>query len=351
MSASTLSSSPEFVSETVFKRDVFSETHSGHLRGRGGERVIRRIVTASPIWTRPLAWILARREIRALKAVRGIEGTPTLIATDRDGLMRDWLDGAPIQIARPSGREWYLGAHRILRELRRSGVTHNDLAKPQNWLMRADGSAAVIDFQLASVHRRKGLLYRIMAYEDFRHLLKQKRAFAPELLTPTAKRILARRSLPSRIWMASGKKLYNLFTRKVLHWSDGEGTHDRIDREGPAIRAALEADPRVTGFALLTYSLPAKGVGLYAFVETGLGEKAVRALLPGAAIELVQPVATLPRRADGSVREDVLMLVALNQVTQVEALLEREPELAPVLRPIVADRRNFTDRRLTHTEL
>ena len=89
-----------FVSETVFKRDVFSETHAGHLTGRGGERVIRRIVTASPIWTRPLAWTLARREIRALRAVRGIEGTPTLISTDRDGLIRDWLDGSPIQIAR-----------------------------------------------------------------------------------------------------------------------------------------------------------------------------------------------------------------------------------------------------------
>jgi serine/threonine protein kinase len=349
--ASILSSSPEFVSETVFKRDVFSETHSGHLRGRDNERVIRRIVTASPIWTRPLAWVLARREIRALKAVRGITGTPTLIATDRDGLLRDWLDGAPIQIARPSDREWYRGAHIILRELRKRGVTHNDLAKPQNWLMRADGSAAVIDFQLASVHRWKSPLFRVMAYEDFRHLLKQKRSFAPELLTPTARRILARRSLPSRIWMASGKKLYNLFTRRVLHWSDGEGTHDRIDREGPAIRAAFQADPRVTGFALLTYSLPAKGVGLYAFVETELDEKAVRAIVPASAIELVQPVAALPRRDDGSVREDVLMLVALNQITQIESLLEREPELSSVLRPIVSARRNFTDRRLTQTEL
>ncbi len=90
--------------------------------------------------------------------------------------------------------------------MRRMGVTHNDLAKPQNWLMTPEGEAAVIDFQLASVHRRRGAFYRLLAYEDFRHLIKQKRAFASDLMTPTEKRILARRSLPSRIWLATGKK-------------------------------------------------------------------------------------------------------------------------------------------------
>ena len=169
-------------------------------------------------------------------------------------------------------------------------------------------------------------------------------------MTPTGSRILARRSLPSRIWLATGKKVYNFVTRRLLNWSDGEGTHDRIDREGPAIRDALAADPRITGVALMTYSLPSKGVGLYAFVETALDEKAVRALLPGQSIELLQPVAALPRDAEGDLRRDALSLVALNQITAIEELLRREPDLAPALRPIVAERRNFTDRRLTNTE-
>ena len=189
-----------------------------------------------------------------------------------------------------------------------------------------------------------------MAYEDFRHLLKQKASFAPQLMTPTARRILKRRSLPSRIWLATGKKVYNFFTRRLLNWSDGEGTRDRIDTEGPMIRAALEQDPRVTGYAILTYSLPSKGVGLYVFVETALGEGDIRAILPGHAIELLQTAPALPRREDGTVREDALMLVALNQVTAAEELMRNEPETAPVLRPILNGRLNFTDRRLTHTE-
>ena len=46
--------------------------------------------------------------------------------------------------------------HKLLREMRRAGVTHNDIAKPQNWLMTPEGRAAVIDFQLASVHESAG---------------------------------------------------------------------------------------------------------------------------------------------------------------------------------------------------
>lgn len=345
MSDPSAPKNPEFVSETLFKRDIFSETHSGHLRGDSGTRVIRRIVTASPLWSRPLAWILARREIRALKAVRGIDGTPTLISTDRDGLLRDWLDGTPIQNARPSEDLWFRDAFRILREMRRRRITHNDLAKPQNWLMRPDGRAAVIDFQLASVHRFRTPLYRIMAYEDFRHLLKQQKAYAPETMTPTGRRILATRSLPSHIWRTSGKRVYEFVTRRLLNWSDGEGTHDRLDREGPTIRAKLEADPRVTGCQLVTFTQVARGIGLYAFVETALDEEAVRALIPDHDVDLVQPVERMPRREDGSIRNDVLTLVALNQIADLEVLLDREPDLVPVLRPIIGSRRNFSDRR------
>jgi len=201
---------PEFVETAVFKRDVFSETRAGYFAGDPETRIIRRVVSAAPWWSKPLAWILARREIRGLKTVRGIEGVPQLLYTDRDGLYRSWTDGTPLHLARPSDPKWYRTAHRILRDMRRMGVTHNDLAKPQNWLMTPEGEAAVIDFQLASVHRRRGAFYRLLAYEDFRHLIKQKRAFASDLMTPTEKRILARRSLPSRIWLATGKKSLQL---------------------------------------------------------------------------------------------------------------------------------------------
>jgi hypothetical protein len=341
---------PDFVSESVLKRDVFSETHKGHFEGDADTPVVRRMVSAAPRWSRPLGWVLAWREIAALRAVKGIAGTPQLIATDRHGLMRSWTEGVPLHLARPARAEWYHDAERLLREFRRAGITHNDLAKPQNWLMTPDGHAAVIDFQLASRHRRRGRLYRLMAYEDFRHLIKQRRAFAPHLMTPTATRILARRSLPSLVWRASGKKLYNLLTRGLFQWSDSEGTHGRIRREGPAIVAALRQCDGVQDIALTVYPLPRKGVGIYAFVE--IPNLAGASALAGNAktADLVQAVAELPRDGNGRLRMDILHLIAMNQITELGRVVGKDKELAGIVAPIAAGRLNLADRRISRLE-
>ncbi|SEK60209.1 serine/threonine protein kinase [Roseovarius nanhaiticus] len=335
-----------FVPKTVHKRDIFSETISGDLEGIPDYPVVLRKLDTVPWYARPIAWALARKEIRGLRAVQGIEGCPALVRVDKTGLLRSWTRGTPLQLAQPSDAAWYRDAKRLLRQMRSKGVTHNDIAKPQNWLMTPDGRAAVIDFQLASVHRRRGRLFRVMAREDLRHLLKQKRAYAPDLLTPSEHRMLAQKALPSRIWMATGKRAYNFITRRLMNWSDGEGTEDRIQRDGPALTAALMAHPEVAGVALATYALPAKGVGLYAFVETTLSADALTTLAPEPRPEAIQPVATLPRHADGSVREDALALIAANRLDELAQLQERAPELAKALAPIIANRLNLTDRVL-----
>lgn len=335
-----------FVAETVHKRDVFSETISGHLAEDPSQKVVLRKLDGVPFYARPVAWYLARKEIRGLRAVAGVDGTPTLLRVDKTGLLRSWSHGTPLQLAKPAHAQWYKDARRLLREMRRRGVTHNDIAKPQNWLMSPDGRAAVIDFQLASVHRRQGKIFRIMAREDLRHLLKQKRAFAPELLTPAEKNMLARKSIPSQIWMATGKRAYNFITRSLMNWSDGEGTEDRIENDGAAVRSILLAHEKISDIALATYALPAKGVGLYVFAQTDLGDDELRALVPEKQAELVQPVATLPRHADNTPRMDALHLVATNRLDELELLIETDPELGEILRPIIAARLNLTDRIL-----
>jgi hypothetical protein len=172
----------EFVAKTVHKRDIFSETISGHLKGDAQCSVVLRKLAGVPWFARPLAWALARREIKALRRVQGIAGCPVLLRVDKTGLLRSWTKGTPVHLAKPSNPGWYRDARRLLREMRRAGVTHNDIAKPQNWLCTPEGGAAVIDFQLASVHRRRGKIFRTLAREDLRHLLKQKRSFAPPVV-------------------------------------------------------------------------------------------------------------------------------------------------------------------------
>jgi hypothetical protein len=84
-----------------------------------------------------------------------------------------------------------------------------------------------VDFQLAMVSVRRGRLFRALAREDLRHLLKHKRTYCPERQTARERRILATPALHSRIWMATGKPVYRFVTRRLLGWEDREGASDR----------------------------------------------------------------------------------------------------------------------------
>jgi len=280
-----------------------------------------------------------------------VPAVPQLIHVDSDGLYRSWSEGTPLHLARPDRAEFYRQAHQLLRQLRRRGLTHNDLAKPQNWLMTPQGAPALIDFQLASRHRRRGLIFRYFAYEDFRHLIKQKKSFARELMTPTEWRIVEQRSWPSRLWLKTVKKIYNFCTRTLFNWSDGEGTGDRVQIQEPAIRALLSSHPDIRDLALTSYSRAAHTAGLYLFVETDqLSEEEIRQLLKQQRVEAIQPVRHLPRRPDGQLRDDILRLIAINELGELEILCQMEPQMAELIAELIQGRRNFTDRRLYQFE-
>lgn len=222
------------MSEVELKRDIFG---SVWLRlGADGQPagVLREWRRSSP-WVRPLASWLARREARALRRLDGMAGIPRLKSYARGALAREWIDGAPMQKAQPRDPRYFREASRLLRALHRRNVVHNDLAKEPNWLVTPEGSPALVDFQLASTVHRRSRLFRALAHDDLRHLLKHKRSYLPERLTAREQRILATPSWLSRLWMASGKRVYLLVTRRWLGWADREGAGDRGLRDrGPS---------------------------------------------------------------------------------------------------------------------
>jgi RIO-like serine/threonine protein kinase len=112
--------------------------------------------------------------------------------------------------------------------MHRRGVAHNDLAKEPNFLVTADGGPAIVDFQLAMVTKNRGRLFRMLAREDIRHLLKHKRTYCAEALTARERRILENPSWPARLWAATGKPVYLFITRRVMGWQDREGAGDRV---------------------------------------------------------------------------------------------------------------------------
>ncbi|ULU25314.1 serine/threonine protein kinase [Dyella terrae] len=193
------------------------------MTARGGVRVIRRDVMAARWWARAVARRAAAREARALAKLDGIDGVPALLGWDGHELLRGYIAGAPMQQAQPHDRAYYREALRLLARLHRRGVVHNDLAKEPNWLVRADGRPAVVDFQIAWTRGKRGALFRLLAREDLRHLLKHKRTYCPDALTARQRVILDTPAMHSRVWRATGKRVYKLIARRVFGYWDNEG--------------------------------------------------------------------------------------------------------------------------------
>ncbi len=334
-------------SGVVLKRDVFSTIERGRFRTDRGEvdAVLRRL-DGVPWWSRPLAHELFRRERRALAVAGPLGIAPPLLYGGRHVLVRGWIDGVPLHIAKPHGDAGYFRAAKAaLRALHRAGVAHNDLAKEQNWLYAQDGGHGrpyLTDFQLAACFRRRGRLFRIARYEDLRHLLKHKRRYAPDALTTAERRVLARKSFITRTWMATGKKLYYAITRG-LNVTDREGRGMRFIREAPSIAAKLRSHPQVRDVAVVAFPDRRAGTGLYAFVEGSADDRELFDFLGATRPEHLQIVDALPRNGQGEIRSEILELVALNQLDLIAPLLKSDAERAIVGR-IVAGRRNLRDR-------
>jgi RIO-like serine/threonine protein kinase len=201
----------------LLKKDLFGEIWQ---ISAGGQVHIVRDAGAANAYVRWLARRLLRRETGVLAALESIEGIPQLVDFDAQRLTRTYMSGLPMQHSRPRDPRYFKAAARLLRRLHRSGVVHNDLAKEPNILVRDDGSPAFIDFQLAWFAPQRGRLFRWLAYEDLRHLLKHKRSYCPENLPSCA----------SRAFRSTVKPLYLFITRRILGWADREGATDRGDQ-------------------------------------------------------------------------------------------------------------------------
>jgi hypothetical protein len=335
----------------LLKRDVFSTVERGRFRDEAGEvdAVLRRLDQVPP-WSFPLALHLFSRERRALTLARDLEVGPKLLWAGKRALVRGFIDGAALHLAKPHGDlAYFRSAKAALRKLHRAGICHNDLAKEQNWLVGRDGHAYLTDFQLAACFKRRSRLFRIAAYEDLRHLLKHKRSYAPEALTPKERRILARKSVVASVWLKTGKKVYQAITRGLFNFTDREGGGKRLVNDAPVLIELIRKNPQVRDAAIVAFADRKVGVGLYAFVEADQAalERQLRSELSSAKgvrpPEHIQVVHALPRDAAGKPRTEILQLVAMNQVDLIEPMMKNDADRA-FLKDILEQRKNLRDR-------
>jgi predicted Ser/Thr protein kinase len=209
----------------LLKKDVFGRIE---LVSTEHGPIVRRSAREARFPFRLAARRLLALEARALAALDEVDGVPQLLRADRETLEREYIDGQPMQEGRPTSPDYFAEAQRLLRRIHRAGVAHNDLAKEPNLLVTRSGHPAIVDFQLSWYAPGRGTVFRLLAREDLRHLLKHKRTYCPQALTARETDILRTPSWIARLWMKTGKPVYLFVTRQILGWRDREGAGDRV---------------------------------------------------------------------------------------------------------------------------
>lgn len=222
-----------------------------------GDRRLARRLAVGCRWpgSRLVARCLLRRERRALAALTGLAGVPQLVddasarlAVDargqvpaaRDVLVRSWLEGEPLWQAAVLPADFFVQLRILVAAMHARGVCHNDLHKENNILVGPGGWPALVDFQLASVHRGRGAGFRRRCAEDLRHVDKHAARYARAGQEQGAE--LPPRGLLARCWRWTGKPLYNLLVRRL--WRAARRGEPRRPKAGPwpAVAPPLTSD-------------------------------------------------------------------------------------------------------------
>ena len=174
-----------------------------------------------------------------------------------------------------------------------------------------------------------------------RHLLKHKRRYAPEALTAGGAPRSGRKTLITRIWMATGKKVYYAITRG-LQFHRSRRPRLALRARAPEIAARLRTHPQVRDVAIVPFPTAAPAPGS---MRLSRATRAIANLLNISATTgpSICRSSALPRDAQGEVRSEILELVAMNQLDLIAPLIKTDAERDIVGR-IVSERRNLRDR-------
>ena len=219
----------------VLKADALGRVE--RVVGADGTPRVRRVACGGSLpGSRFVARRLLAREARALEALAGLPGVPRLVEVAPGILERSWIDGAPLSRAAELPEDFFDRLDDLVRAIHARGVCHNDLHKEQNVLVAADGWPALLDFQLASVHRAGSRALASRARDDLRHVEKHRRRYTRDGRGPagTAESRGAghgiRRSPTALVWRRTVKPAYVFVTRRLLATRDGEA---RRESAGP----------------------------------------------------------------------------------------------------------------------
>ena len=233
---------PEVVE--LWKRDALGRIE---LVRTGGALAVRRVAAGGRLpFSRHVARVLLRREGRALRALAGVPGVARVLEEESggDALLRSFLPGTPLCLARELPRDFFERLEELVRALHERGVCHNDLHKEGNVLVGEDGYPGLVDFQLASVHARRDRTFAVRAREDLRHVWKHRSHYLRALGEPDPLPAAPRRSLVALTWRHLGKPLYRALARVSGPGGALASGEPRRGKDGPWPRWSVPVGPR-----------------------------------------------------------------------------------------------------------
>ncbi|HEX5054778.1 MAG TPA: phosphotransferase [Planctomycetota bacterium] len=197
--------------ERLLKRDALGRVE---LVRDGTGFVVQRVPSRVPVLG-TVARLMIRREHRALSALAGLADVPAVVVGARGVARRSWLPGQPLSVARELPRDYFDRLEELVRAMHARGVCHNDLHKEGNILVGDDGRPALIDFQLASLHPRRGRSFGLRAAEDLRQIQKHRSLYCRGMGTESPIDLgLRRPRLLARAWRRLWKPVYNTLMRR-----------------------------------------------------------------------------------------------------------------------------------------
>jgi len=160
---------------------------------------------------------LASREVRQYRAAKGIEGVPRILAVPAPNVyVREFVAGVALPRAPAPPGEFFDALRRIVLALHARGITHNDLHKEANVIVRPDGTPGLIDFQLSLSLPVGSDLFRLLARFDLYHVAKNRRHRTGEPLTGEEAVLFTETQALRRLHRGVVKKPMNLLTRRLF---------------------------------------------------------------------------------------------------------------------------------------
>ncbi|MEX2121015.1 MAG: hypothetical protein WD847_15595 [Pirellulales bacterium] len=199
--------------EQLFKRDFYAATGLYHRlndrpRSQRPERIVLKIYHTDPLGFIPLGWLgrfLCNREVYFYQATEGIPGLPRFLQRHgKAGYIREYVHGCHLRDYRKTNRideRFYPKLQAMLAAIHERGISHNDLSKAENILVRPNGSPVLIDFQIATtfqfplLRRLGGHPLRYMQSVDRYHVGKHHRKDRPQEYSPAQLRNSRRKGL------------------------------------------------------------------------------------------------------------------------------------------------------------